>query len=73
MRCNDRVRLRNSAGVPVTHHGRAAPNQVIIEVDTLTVIETRTMVEVLWQDGAKEALDARETVPYLNPDEYDCW
>ena len=73
MRCGDRVRLRNGVDVPITRHGRSTENQGIIEVDTLAVVETRTTVEVLWQDGTKESLDARETVPYLNPDEYDCW
>ncbi len=73
MRCGDRVRLRNNAGVAITRHGRTTENQGVIEVDTLAVLETQTTVEVLWQDGTKETVDARETVPYLNPDEYDCW
>lgn len=31
------------------------------------------MVNVLWQDGTREVIDCKETVPYVNPDEYDCW
>ena len=42
-------------------------------MDTYVVQETKSSVEVLWQDGTRETLDARNTVPYLNPDEYDCW
>ena len=68
MRCGDRVRLRNNAEVPITRHGRSTENQGVIEVDVLAVVETRTTVEVLWQDGTKETLDARDTVPYLNLD-----
>jgi ubiquitin-conjugating enzyme E2 O len=37
------------------------------------VKETMTRVTVLWQDGASEVLDTKELIPYLNPDEYDCW
>ena len=42
-------------------------------MDTYVVQETKSSVEVLWQDGTRETLDACNTVPYLNPDEYDCW
>lgn len=73
MRVGDRVRLKNRGAVPVTKHGGSSGSQGVIEVETLIVQETRTTVEVLWQDGARGSLDARETVPYLNPDEYDCW
>ena len=36
-------------------------------------IQTKTTVDVLWQDGTRETIDVKQTVPYLNPDEYDCW
>ncbi|KAL1940019.1 hypothetical protein VTO73DRAFT_9354 [Trametes versicolor] len=71
MRVGDRVRLKNSRDGPVTRHGRPADGG--IEVDTLVVQETRTSVDVLWQDGTRETMDVKQTVPYLNPDEYDCW
>ena len=73
MRVGDRVRLRTRGDVPVTRHGKSSEPHNVIEVDTLIVQETRTAVEVLWQDGTRETVDARDTVPYLNPDEYDCW
>ncbi|KAL7282655.1 hypothetical protein ACG7TL_004128 [Trametes sanguinea] len=72
MRVGDRVRLKDGSG-PVTKHGRTSDGQGLIEVDTLVVQETRTTVDVLWQDGTRETIDAKQTVPYLNPDEYDCW
>ncbi|KAI0650395.1 hypothetical protein C8Q79DRAFT_902140 [Trametes meyenii] len=72
MRVGDRVRLKASNG-PLTRHGRPVDNHGQIEVDTLVVQETRTTVDVLWQDGTRETVDARHSVPYLNPDEYDCW
>ena len=34
---------------------------------------TETMLDVLWQDGTEESLQAVDVIPYLNPDEYDCW
>ena len=73
MRVGDRVTLKNADGCPVSTHGRENDGPGIFTVRTLVVKETRTTVNVLWQDGTREALDAKETVPYLNPDEYDCW
>ncbi|KAH9943144.1 uncharacterized protein BXZ73DRAFT_40439 [Epithele typhae] len=73
MRVGDRVRLKSGQPTPTTKHGRTADKDGIIEVDTLVVQETETTIEILWQDGTKETLPAKETVPYLNPDEYDCW
>lgn len=74
MRVGDRVVLKgDNSNVPVTRHGKESLPQGIVEVRTLVVQETHTTVNVLWQDGTTETLDARETVPYLNPDEYDCW
>ncbi|KAJ8487538.1 hypothetical protein ONZ51_g4099 [Trametes cubensis] len=72
MRVGDRVRLKDGSG-PVTTHGRFTESYGAIEVDTLVVQETKTTVDVLWQDGTKETIDVKQTVPYLNPDEYDCW
>ena len=72
MRVGDRVRLKG-AGAPVTKHGKQSELHGVIEVDTLIVQETKTTIDILWQDGERETLDARDTVPYLNPDEYDCW
>ena len=72
MHVGDRVVLKKE-GLPVTTHGRESDPPGVVEVRTLVVTETRTFVNVLWQDGTRETVDARETIPYLNPDEYDCW
>ncbi|THH34055.1 hypothetical protein EUX98_g169 [Antrodiella citrinella] len=73
MRVGDRVLLKNAAEMPVSVHGKEGAQHGLIEVRTLALKRTRTLVNVLWQDGKRECLDARDTVPYLNPDEYDCW
>lgn len=73
LRVGDRVVLKDQEGVPVSTHGREGEPPGVIPVKTLLVKETRTRVNVLWQDGTRETLDASDTVPYLNPDEYDCW
>ncbi|PSS37603.1 hypothetical protein PHLCEN_2v530 [Hermanssonia centrifuga] len=73
MRVGDRVNLKDSENSPVTVHGREGEPPGLVEVKTLVVKETRTLVHVLWQDGTRETLDAKDTVPYINPDEYDCW
>ncbi|KAI0932058.1 hypothetical protein AcW2_000786 [Taiwanofungus camphoratus] len=72
-RVGDRVLPKDTIGLPVTRHGKEEDIHNVLEVHTFVVRETRTMVNVLWQDGTRETLDAKETVPYLNPDEYDCW
>lgn len=72
MRVGDRVVLKDGSG-PVSTHGREGEGPGILTVNTLVVRETRTTVNVLWQDGTRETLDAKDTIPYLNPDEYDCW
>ena len=73
MRVGDRVALKNAEEGPVSTHGREGEGPGILTVRTLVVKETRTTVNVLWQDGIRETLDAKDTIPYLNPDEYDCW
>lgn len=73
MRVGDRVLLKDSKASPVSTHGREGEGPGTLTVRTLVVKETRTTVNVLWQDGTRETLNAKETIPYLNPDEYDCW
>lgn len=73
IRVGDRVVLKDSTGVPVTRHGKEDDSRHMLEVRTFVVKETHTLVNVLWQDGTREPVDAKETIPYLNPDEYDCW
>ena len=64
MRVGDRVVLKDSSASPITIHGQdGEPPKGILTVRTLTVVETRTKVNVLWQDGTCESLNARETIP----------
>jgi len=73
VRLGDRVRLKEPPAIKPTQHGRSGESQGLINVDTFLVVETETNVGVLWQDGTTEVLKANELVPYLNPDEHDCW
>ncbi|KAJ7293424.1 hypothetical protein C8J57DRAFT_1551895 [Mycena rebaudengoi] len=65
--------LRNAheSKVPGTTHGPDNDKKVVVK--TFSVTETQTILDVLWQDGIKETLLSKELIPYLNPDEYDCW
>ncbi len=73
LRVGDRVRLKDNTFVRATQHGKSSEAHGVISVDAYIVQETKSTVEVLWQDGTREVLETRDTVPYLNPDEYDCW
>ncbi|KAI0788514.1 hypothetical protein C8Q75DRAFT_768744 [Abortiporus biennis] len=73
IRVGDRVYLKDKTAAPVSKHGKEDEPQGCVQVRTLLVKETRTTVNVLWQDGTRETLNAKDTVPYINPDEYDCW
>ena len=44
-----------------------------IDVEALTVVATRSRVEILWQDGTRGWVPSIEVIPYINPDEFDCW
>lgn len=69
----DRVHLKHSDGLPNTRHGQEGSVDGVIDVQSFLVNETETTIEVLWQDGVQELLKATDVIPYLNPDEYDCW
>lgn len=73
MRVGDRVHLKNTTGMPLTEHGKQGDPTGVVHVQTFLVTETATELEVLWQDGTKESLKSVDVIPYLNPDEYDCW
>jgi ubiquitin-conjugating enzyme E2 O len=74
LRVGERVELLDTAGLPSTVHGQESGKQEgRITVQTFTVKETRTTVNVLWQDGTRETITAIDLIPYLNPDESDCW
>ena len=70
-RVGHRVTLKNAPDDFVTTHGSLDGKH--FRVDTGVVCETETTVELLWQDGSKERCRTTELIPYLNPDEYDCW
>ncbi|KAJ6519669.1 hypothetical protein C8R45DRAFT_30290 [Mycena sanguinolenta] len=71
MRVGDRVTFKDENEVPSTTHGLENGTRVVVK--TFTVTETQTFCDVLWQDGTKETIRSTELIPYLNPDEYDCW
>ncbi|KAG1758981.1 hypothetical protein EDD22DRAFT_806982 [Suillus occidentalis] len=73
VRVGDKVLLENDVGVPVTRYGVESEPNGAMTIKTLCVRETKTVVNVLWQDGSQESLPSTELIPYLNPDEYDCW
>ncbi|KAJ3500529.1 hypothetical protein NLJ89_g9755 [Agrocybe chaxingu] len=73
MRAGDRVRLKDTTNMPVTFHGNASDPTGVVQVQQFVVKETMSTVEILWQDGTRETLKSTEVIPYLNPDEYDCW
>jgi ubiquitin-conjugating enzyme E2 O len=45
----------------------------VLEVETMTVTESRSTVKIMWQDGSIEEVLGISVIPYLNVDEYDCW
>ncbi|KAF8203179.1 hypothetical protein BJ912DRAFT_943109 [Pholiota molesta] len=73
MRVGDRVHLKDSTGLPYTEHGKPEDPTGVLRVQTFLVTETVTELDVLWQDGTRESVKATSVIPYLNPDEYDCW
>lgn len=54
-------------------HGKEEDPAGVVHVQTFAVAETETMVDVLWQDGVRDTIKSTDLIPYLNPDEYDCW
>ncbi|KAG6896411.1 hypothetical protein C0992_008413 [Termitomyces sp. T32_za158] len=72
MRVGDRVRLKDNTAAPFTRH-RRDDTDAPFELRLFIVTETETNLDVLWQDGTKESVRSTEVIPYLNPDEYDCW
>ncbi|KAH7929335.1 hypothetical protein BV22DRAFT_1109934 [Leucogyrophana mollusca] len=74
IRVGDKVFLKDGdESAPITTHGHASDPTGQITVRALCVKETRTNVNILWQDGTSETLQSTDLIPYLNPDEYDCW
>ncbi|KAK1228645.1 hypothetical protein PQX77_008239 [Marasmius sp. AFHP31] len=73
LRISDRINLKETAGLPYTKHGREGEACGVITVHGFTMAYTETTLDVLWQDGTEESLQAVDVILYLNPDEYDCW
>ena len=73
VRVADKVLLKNPPPDLVTRHGHTKDPLGIVEVANFVVIETRTMCDLIWQDGRRERVRSSELTPYVNPDEYDCW
>jgi ubiquitin-conjugating enzyme E2 O len=73
LRLGGRVELKNTLGLPSTWHGQESDPTGVLCVQIFQVQETKTTVDILWQDGSQETLKATDVIPYLNPDEYDCW
>jgi ubiquitin-conjugating enzyme E2 O len=73
MRVGDRVKLKDPNGQPATAHGSENEDVGIVYLQSYEVVETVTMLDVLWQDGVKETVRSTELIPYVSPDEYDCW
>lgn len=72
VRIGEIITLNNHGNAPVSRH----PNKItrdVIEVRHFVVRDRQTHVTVLWQDGTKETKLARDLVPHLHPDEYECW
>jgi len=67
------VTLKNHGDAPVSRHVNQITEGDVIEVRHFIVRDRQTQVTVLWQDGTKETKPARELVPHLHPDEYECW
>jgi ubiquitin-conjugating enzyme E2 O len=68
----DKLTLKDCPPDMTTKHGRDSA-QGHVEVDVFMVVKTRTTVKVIWQDGSEESVRSTDLIPYMNPDEYDCW
>ncbi|KAI9772193.1 MAG: hypothetical protein M1839_002511 [Geoglossum umbratile] len=88
LQCGDRVRFRDLAGAILkydgstyTADGRRQGKVVRIprvmsqgyDVNTFVVTETRTVVNVLWQDLTETKKNSTALVPYQNTDDHDVW
>ncbi len=69
----DRVRfktqeLKDKHGAKITYHGRQRH-----PVDVMLIVETKTELDVLWQDGTRTKEWACDMVPHVNLDEHEAW
>lgn len=47
--------------------------KIEVNVEAMVIRETRTQIEVLWQDGTRSWETSTDLIPHLNLDEYECW
>ncbi|KAK2461639.1 hypothetical protein APHAL10511_006102 [Amanita phalloides] len=73
MRVGDRVHFKNPLDKPSSIHGQEGEGVGALAIQTFVVAETETTLDVLWQNGSRETVKSTSVIPYLNPDEYDCW
>jgi ubiquitin-conjugating enzyme E2 O len=73
MRVGDRVCFDDPLGKPSSRHGVEPDGTTSFTIQTFVVTETETTLDILWQDGRYETIKSTSVIPYLNPDEYDCW
>ncbi|KAF9015536.1 hypothetical protein BDQ17DRAFT_1341239 [Cyathus striatus] len=73
MRVGDRVHLKDSSSVPCSRHGVPGDAAGFFYIQMFLVTETDTTLDILWQNGTHEQINAKDVIPYLNTDEYDCW
>jgi len=73
IRVGDKVLSVKDVGIPVTTWTIDSEPNGAMTFKTLCVKETKTVVNVLWQDGSQQNIPSTDLIPYLNPDEYDCW
>ena len=58
---------------PHTRHGRDQDPGGIFVCSAFKIIESETIIDLLWQDGTRDQRKATDVIPYLNPDDLDCW
>ena len=73
VRVGEKIELNNIPPKFVTIHSDVVDPLRHIEARTFLVEETRTMCDVIWQDGRREIISSKELIPYTSPDEYDHW
>lgn len=73
IRAGDVIELKDPSGLPFTAHGSEDDPTGVLTVQVFRVHTTETTVEILWQNGTKELLNATEIIPHMNSDEHDCW
>ena len=72
-RVGDRLLLETPPENVFTTHGPSGQGMNATRVETFVICETETVLDLLWQDCSRERVRSTDVIPYMNPDEYDCW